>query len=356
MNGHSGGRKRTVTQRGGRGGSLRRVSLLLLGALLAALMVAGCGGGGEDSSSAAETVSTGGEETKEKITVAAAPGTLLDFLPEYGQTVGTFAENGLDARFVATKSGPDAAAILASGSADFGDVNPSVGWPILAEGGNFKYLLNSYESDAQVIAQPDEDLPNAGKKYPAPVKDFKGKKIGVTALGSQQDLAIQAMLADAGMSPDEVTLVAVGINGPAAFKAGQIDLLVTFAPLEVMIGEGNYQVLVDRQSYQELSPELLYTDWVVSGKVSPQTAGKFCEAMHATLDHARDPGNRSTLIEYLTNLLDVSTQEAEQIWDEFGPLFNVDPISEKQWQSNAESPLIEAEAPPYAQAVIPNPC
>jgi NitT/TauT family transport system substrate-binding protein len=58
------------------------------------------------------------------------------------------------------------------------------------------------------------------------VKGLKGTKLGMTRAGSATDLALRALLKDAGLEPDrDVALIAVGssTSAAAALRAGQID-------------------------------------------------------------------------------------------------------------------------------------
>jgi NitT/TauT family transport system substrate-binding protein len=65
------------------------------------------------------------------------------------------------------------------------------------------------------------------KNLPATdVKGLKGTKLGMTRAGSATDLALRALLRDAGLEPDrDVAVIAVGssASAAAALKAGQID-------------------------------------------------------------------------------------------------------------------------------------
>lgn len=72
-----------------------------------------------------------------------------------------------------------------------------------------------------------------GQSYPAVMKLFKGKRIGVTGRGAGTELIARLLLHDAGISANDVTFVAVG--GPptayGSFASGQIDAAVEVPPL-----------------------------------------------------------------------------------------------------------------------------
>ncbi len=80
------------------------------------------------------------------------------------------------------------------------------------------------------------DMPNAGKGFPAFMQDLKGKKMGVSARGSQAELLSNWMLQKAGMKPEDVTYVAVGAPNTAygALVSKQVDTLMLFEPTGAM--------------------------------------------------------------------------------------------------------------------------
>lgn len=79
-------------------------------------------------------------------------------------------------------------------------------------------------------------LPTEAEGYPGVVKSFKGKKIGVTQRGSGAEFQLIDMLADAGLTANDVTIVAVGAPNTAfpALNQGQVDLIMTFPPADGM--------------------------------------------------------------------------------------------------------------------------
>lgn len=69
------------------------------------------------------------------------------------------------------------------------------------------------------------------------VLDLKGKRIGVTALGSSSHMVAAMILARAGLTPQDVSFVAVGTGATAAapFRSGQIDALSNLDPLMTLL-------------------------------------------------------------------------------------------------------------------------
>jgi NitT/TauT family transport system substrate-binding protein len=87
-----------------------------------------------------------------------------------------------------------------------------------------------------IAASANTELPTEKEGYPGVVKSFKGKKIGVTQRGSGAEFQVVDMLADAGLTANDVTFVAVGAPDTAfpALTRGQVDLIMTFSPTDGM--------------------------------------------------------------------------------------------------------------------------
>src|SRR5690606_18172897 len=102
-----------------------------------------------------------------------------------------------------------------------------------------------------IIALP----PEAAASYNGPA-DLKGKAIGVTAPGSSSAAAVHVLLAKAGLSLDDVSIVGVGAGAGAvaAMESGQIDAISNFDPV-VAILERNGKVVpvVDTRTEEGLN-------------------------------------------------------------------------------------------------------
>jgi len=64
-------------------------------------------------------------------------------------------------------------------------------------------------------------------------KDFKGRKIGVTAPGSSTALTVQYAMAKAGLAPTDAAIIGIGggASGVAAMKQGQIEVISHLDPV-----------------------------------------------------------------------------------------------------------------------------
>jgi NitT/TauT family transport system substrate-binding protein len=83
------------------------------------------------------------------------------------------------------------------------------------------------------------------------VADLKGKKVGVSSVGSSSDIATRAALKKMGLDPDkDVTIVPVGSTSArtAALLGGAIDAGVAQPPDSIMLEEKGFHVLYDLAS------------------------------------------------------------------------------------------------------------
>lgn len=83
------------------------------------------------------------------------------------------------------------------------------------------------------------------------VLDLKGKKIGVSALGSWSNMVANMILARAGLTPQDVSFISVGTAAGAvtAFRAGHIDALSNVDPVMTMLEQkGEIRIIADTRT------------------------------------------------------------------------------------------------------------
>jgi NitT/TauT family transport system substrate-binding protein len=207
--------------------------LTCAGAVLA-LALAACGGQAAQPGSSSQAVqasvaasakpagsapaSAAGQERKANM--AWATNTPLFLPPHVGVQSGIFQKHNIDLTLTYSSSGPTTMSALASGDVQFAELaDPSVTTSAL-EGSGVEWIAVSVPKPNLVLwAQPNITSMN----------DLKGKKIGVTTLGSVTGLfAIQA-IKQAGLVPQQDIQV-IAIGGPteqqAALAKGAIDAAV----------------------------------------------------------------------------------------------------------------------------------
>src|SRR5260370_5080571 len=165
---------------------------------------------------------------KKQITIAVGGKTLFYYLPlTLAEQLGYFKDEGLEVEIVDFAGGAKALQAMVGGSADL-------------VSGSFEHTINMHARGVPVVgialqlryAAIALALPQArAAAYKSP-KDLKGLKIGVTAPGSSTNFFVNALLAQDGLKPDDVSIIGVGAssNAVAAMKKGEIDAISNLDP------------------------------------------------------------------------------------------------------------------------------
>lgn len=225
--------------------------------------------------------------------------------------LGFYKKHGLAAELVVAASGPAGVAAMLGGSIDFAE--PPADQIILnvLKGTDLKMVVgNEIRNFYSVIARDKKSLPNADKGYPDVIRDLKGKTIGVNALGATTHLMMNAVLLDAGMSPNDVTYLAVGsaTTGLAAWQAGRVDVQVAFTPFtQIVTGDGSGEIILDLSKGE--GPAALtqlggaFEGFAATGdyiKNNKQTVDAFIKAHVDAITWMKDPANREKMTELVT--------------------------------------------------------
>ena len=172
---------------------------------------------------------------------------------------------------------------LLSGGLDVATPAVETALQLAAKGTPVRFIGNTYRNSPYEFAVGDQvSGPNQQKGFPAMMRDFKGKKIGVTTRGAGPEYVLKSMLDAAGMKESDVTVVAVG--GPntsyPALVNKQIDAVVSFEPMgafcevlktcrialwlskgegpkELTLLAGAYVPMVVRADYAEKNPKVI---------------------------------------------------------------------------------------------------
>ncbi len=133
--------------------------------------------------------------------------------------LGYFKAEGLAAQFADFEGGAEVTTAMVGGSIDFAGTYVERPMILAEKGFGAKNLL-------AILNRNPIFLVVRKTLTATDVKGLKGTKLGMTRAGSATDLALRALLRDAGLEPDrDVAVIAVGSSNSAAaaFRAGQID-------------------------------------------------------------------------------------------------------------------------------------
>jgi len=146
---------------------------------------------------------------------------LYEIPTEIAQRKGFYREENLDVRKVVIRTNLQVAALIA-GELDYSTVSGLIARASI-QGLPVKGVMGWFDRPLHIlIAKPNFKR----------LTDFKGKRIGVSGLGSAPHIILREALAQAGMNPDrDVTTITIGGSGDrlAALIAGTVDA----TPLDV---------------------------------------------------------------------------------------------------------------------------
>ncbi|WP_407285541.1 ABC transporter substrate-binding protein [Streptomyces sp. BP-8] len=259
----------------------RKLPAVAAAALLALTTLTACGGGGATNSAA------DGGNGKIKIMVGGLDKVI--YLPaRLTQQLGYFEDEGIHVTLLTEPAGVQATTSLVSG-----DVQGVVGF--------YDHTLDlqvkgkQVESVVQLAHAPGEVevVSNQAAADLTSAKDFKGKKLGVTGLGSSTDFLTKYLAVKNGVQTDEFTPVAVGAGQTfiSAIQQGSVQGGMTTDPTAAQIVDKKLgKVLIDMRTPEGSKEALggpypsssLYmsTDWVNSHKKEVQ---KLTNALVRTL-------------------------------------------------------------------------
>lgn len=189
-------------------------------ALLAILVLFACGSG--DGSSPG----SGNEERELRSATL-----VLDFLPGpvhagiyYAVQQGLYEEAGIDLRIIQPTSTADTLKLIDAGKAQFG-IADSVDVAIQIDQGRAArgIMALTQRPSGGLITRKESGYRSPG--------DLKGAKIGVTGVPSD-DVVLEAILAEGGLTPDGVEVVTIGFNGVQHLENGKLDGFIGFIPAD----------------------------------------------------------------------------------------------------------------------------
>jgi NitT/TauT family transport system substrate-binding protein len=223
---------------------LRRALALSIATLV---LAAACGGGAVAPSASPTTASSAAASATPKPApfklVVSYSNIIGDELPLWSTKEGGFFEqNALEVGDLQNIASAQGVPAVISNNVQVAQVGGSEVMSVNAEGG-----------DLVVVAQLAGVYPFV-LEVAAPIKtiaDLKGKKVGVSSVGSSSDVATRAALKKMGLDPDkDVTIVPVGsaAQRTAAMLSGAIDAGVSQPPDSLAVEKAGFHVLYDLAS------------------------------------------------------------------------------------------------------------
>ena len=225
----------------------------------------------------------------ETVLVAAGGRAQVNFIPlTLAERLGYFKAEGLNVEVFDYQAGSRSVEALVAGNVDL--VTGAYEHTLLMQhrGIEIQALVLLARTYGLVIALSKEQA----AKYRSP-RDLKGLRIGVSAPGSTTALVLEVFLRKAGMTLDDVSVIAVGQSAAAvaAMKYGKIDGIVNPDPVSTkLVNDGDAVVILDSRTEQGAaemhggylaSSAILTTPAFVARR--PAAAQAFANAMVRTL-------------------------------------------------------------------------
>ncbi|MEO0986249.1 MAG: NrtA/SsuA/CpmA family ABC transporter substrate-binding protein [Cyanobacteria bacterium J06639_14] len=300
--------------------SRRQFKKLLLGTGLSATITATLGSCAADQSAAPTSEAAPDNEAApaaedataaepaEKITVRLAQNlSPISGVAIVAQEKGFFDEQGLAVEVSNFTSGKQCLETVIGGGADIATTAEAPTTATTMAQQPIAFLARMEYSDLKTLTATSASI----KALP----DLKGKRIGFTA-GTGGEVYTMAVLKEAGLTPDDVTLVNLRPQEMlAALTAGSIDAYNTWEP-HISNGEktlGDQAIQVDTKGiYSETFNIVTMVDYL---EQNPVVAEKF---MQALLDaEAWMKANREDAITLVATTVDMKREDLAPIWDDY---------------------------------------
>jgi NitT/TauT family transport system substrate-binding protein len=184
---------------------------------------------------------------KPSIQLAVGGKALLYYLPlTIAERKGFFKEQGLDVEISDFPGGAKSLQALVGGSVDVvaGAYEHTI--RMQAKGQDIRAVIELGRFPGIVVGVAKAKA--ASFESPA---DFKGMTIGVTAPGSSTNILMDFVLANAGLSPDDVSFVGIGgaASAVAAVRHGEVDAISHLEPVISMLERsGDIKVVIDTRT------------------------------------------------------------------------------------------------------------
>jgi ABC-type nitrate/sulfonate/bicarbonate transport system substrate-binding protein len=237
---------------------------------------------------------------------------------DVGIDVGIFAKQGLELAVTGFSGDARLQQGLVSDSIDLG-LGSGPGMGFLAKGSPAKAVAAMAGAPMNMsIVVP----------YGSPIKtldDLKGKKIGITTVGSLTDWLLKRVVAAKQWAPADVTAVTVGgmDSTKAALKTGQIDAVVIALELGYALEEAKvWRVLAPLAPFApDFHTHVIYArDNLIARK--PELVERFLRAWFETIAFMR--ANKERTVEITTKVLNLDKSVIGRVYDEQIKIFSTD--------------------------------
>ncbi len=244
---------------------------------------------------------------------------------------GYYRQEGLDVQLIVMPSAIGMQALL-GGNVKFSTAGGAGLLPIL-RGAPVRFMFTTFSRPMfWLYSRPDLRS----------VENLKGKKVGVSSLGSGPDSLLREILKKHGLDGGrDVAIMAVG-SGTARFfalQAGSVDAAMLSIPANLMAQEAGFRELVSfiEQEWIELQGTVNVTDQLLAS--DPGLVEKFIRATLKGFIHFRDQRSQTSAI--LTRFLRTKEDAAGKIYDLMRPSLTQDGVVSEEIQLKSLEHVID---------------
>ena len=184
---------------------------------------------------------------KTRISISVGGKAVFYYLPlTIAEQLGYFDSEGLKVEVNDWGDGAHALQAVIDGSANVvsGAYEHTIN--LQSRGQDFQAFVMQGRAPAIALGISSKTIPNFSS-----VADLKGKRIGISGIGSSTHMVVKLILARAGIKEDEVNFIGVGttVGALTAFRAGQIDALSGADPVVTILEQkGEIRIIADTRT------------------------------------------------------------------------------------------------------------
>ena len=245
---------------------------------------------------------------------------------------GFYLEEGLDVDLILMTAATVAASALIGGNVDFSSTG-GAGLPPVLRGAPLRYLFSTYMRPMFWLhAKPDI----------REVKDLKGKRVGLSSIGSGPDSVLREVLKKHGLEGGrDVAIIALG-SAPSRFAGlttGVVDAVIVSPPHSYMAEEAGFpelisfvkEDLVEFQGSVVLREALLISD--------PVLVEKFLRGTVKGFFYFRN--NRSGTVPIVARYMKIKEDLAGKMYDSARPAATLDGTASEELQKKSIAHILQ---------------
>lgn len=186
---------------------------------------------------------------KPRVQIAVGSRVGLFFLPTMvAEYLGYYKDEGLEVEIVDLGSGGKALQALVGGSVDV----TSGAYDHTVQLAAKKIPLQAFVLQASLADYAVGVVKSKAASYKSP-RDLKGMRVGISSPGAGSDMFLKLVLAKAGMNPDDVSVINVGLSSGAiaAVRKGELDAIANNDPVLTVLEEaGEIKIIADARTHE----------------------------------------------------------------------------------------------------------